>query len=366
MTADDVILAVNPGSVTTKLAVYLSGSPSVVESLNHANDDWAKKYRTVEQLDFRVRAVKEFLERCDRAPSDLTCVVARGGLLRPVRSGVYRVNDAMIEDLRAEYGGRHASNLGGLIARRIAEEGGIQSYIVDPVSVDEYSPEARVSGFPPVARRSFLHALNMKAAARRASTDLGMPLEDLYLVVVHLGSGFSISPHYRGFLRDANNSSEEGPFTPERAGTVPSMVLWDLERSAGSLSEVKNTLTGESGMYGYLGTKDAREAESWMADDPRVEPIFRGMAYQVAKEIGAMASAYPERPDAVVLTGGLARSAFFVEAVKERTSFIAPHLVYPGEDEMESLCSGVRRVLLGREMARVYPGGEVDADGDIV
>jgi butyrate kinase len=362
----DVILAINPGSVSTKLALSIGGNPAVAESVDHTGESWSVTHKTVAQLPFRVSVVREFLARHGFKVSDLSCVVARGGLLRPVASGTYPINRAMVEDSLSEVGGRHVSNLGPLLAWELSEQGRVPAFIVDPVSVDEFSDDARVSGHPGLPRKSLLHALNMKASARRAASDLGMPLEDLFLVIAHLGSGFSVSPCYEGHLRDVNNSNEEGPFTIERAGTLPSALLWDLHRKSTDLASAKISLSTESGMYGHLGTKDARAVEERASADERARSVYEGMAYQVAKEIGAMASAFPAKVDAIVITGGLARSATITRLLRERTAFIAPHLVYPGEDEMASLTAGARRVLLGEEGARVYPGGEVTGVGNPV
>ncbi len=362
----DAILALNPGSLSTKLAVYVEGEPVVAENLDHTGESWSATHKTVAQLPFRALAVREFLARHGFSVSDLTCIAARGGLIRPVRSGVYPINRDMILDSRAEVGGRHASNLGPLIAWELSGEGRIPAFIVNPVSVDEFVADARVSGHQGIPRKSLLHALNMKAAARKASSDLGYPLSELYLIIAHLGSGVSISPCHEGYLRDVNNSNEEGPFTVERTGTLPSMLLWDLHRMSCDMSSVKMRLFTESGMYGYLGTKDAKRVQERAGFEPKAARVYEAMAYQIAKEIGAMASVFSKRPDAVVVTGALARSEMLVNLVRERTSFIAPHLVYPGEDEMEALWAGVCRVLRKEEASRVYPEGEVIGLGGLV
>jgi len=355
--AEDHILVINPGSTSTKIALYLGETPVAIETLDHSGALWAGSKEIISELPHRVALVRQFLEERGMAPHSLRAVVARGGLLRPVRSGVYLVNRAMLQDLRDQVGGRHASNLGGLIAWEISLEGRIPSFIVDPVSVDEYAPEARLSGLPEVPRKSLLHALNIRACARRAARDLGRDLPSLYLVVAHLGSGFSICPFYRGAMRDANNSNEEGPFTVERAGTLPAVFLLDLwwETKAGELGRL---LTSQSGMFGYLGTKDARAVEGRAAVDKRTNAVWQAMAYRVAQEICAMAASFPERPDAVVITGGLAKSKDFVARVTEYTGFLGRHLIYPGEDEMEALLAGALRVVRGEEPARVYPDTE--------
>jgi len=354
---DDLILVINPGSTSTKLALYRGEALMDSENLDHSGAAWAGSKDIISELEPRVELVRRFLRERGIAPHELRAIVARGGLLRPVRSGVYLVNEAMLQDLRDQVGGRHASNLGGLIAWEISLGGRVPSFIVDPVSVDEYAPEARLSGIPEVPRRSLLHALNIRASARRASRDLGRDLASLYLVIAHLGSGFSICPFYRGAMRDANNSNEEGPFTVERAGTLPALFLVDLAKGSPA-GELRRILTSQSGMFGYLGTKDAREVERLASKDPRVNAVWQAMAYQVAREIVAMAAAYPERPDAVVITGGLAKSQEFVARITEYTGFLGRHLVYPGEDEMEALFSGALRAIRGQEVVRTYPETE--------
>lgn len=354
----ELILVVNPGSTSTKLAIYSGEKPLAMENVDHSGEEWVTTTKSVAQLPYRAKIVTDFLDRHGIRDSDLACVVARGGLLRPVRSGAYRVNDAMVQDLRDEVGGRHASNLGGLIAWAVSRDGRIPSYIVDPVAVDEYAPEARVSGIPAVPRKSLLHALNMRACARRAARDLDRSLEDLFLVVAHLGSGFSISPCYKGRFRDANNSDDEGPFTVERAGSLPGLCLLEMALRSGDAAELKMDLTTKAGMYGYTGTKDARKVEESARTDPAAAQVWRAMAYQVAKEICAMAAAFPEKPDAVVITGGLAKAGGFTGMIREYTGFLGRHLMYPGEDEMEALAAGAVRVLRGQETPRTYPEGE--------
>lgn len=356
--ARELILVINPGSTSTKIALYDGEKCLSSVSLDHAGEAWAASKDVVSQLPHRVRLVEQFLQDHGIRSESLRCIVARGGLLRPVRSGAYRVNEPMLEDLRAEVGGRHASNLGGLIAWEVSERGKVPSFIVDPVAVDEYAPVARISGIPAVPRRSLVHALNIRACARRAARDLGKDLGELYLVIAHLGSGFSITPFYKGFLRDANNSNEEGPFTVERAGTLPALCLVDLFYGSQDVSDLKVRLTSGSGMSGYLGTKDARAAERRAKEDGEARLVWKAMAYKVAREVCAMAAAYPEKVDAVVLTGGLARSVDFVENVREYTSFLGRHLVYPGEDEIASLAAGALRVMRGEEEARIYPEKE--------
>lgn len=353
--ASTLILVINPGSTSTKVALYSGLEEIASETIDHTNDDWAMHKRIIEQLPDRRQAVLAFLERHGVCEEHLSCVVGRGGLLRPIRSGTYLVNQAMVADLTNEVGGSHASNLGGLLARSIAGEAR-PAFIVDPVAVDEYRSQARLSGCPELPRRSLLHALNMRRAARRAALDLGIDLEKVKLVIAHLGSGFSISPFMEGRLVDANNSNEEGPFTVERAGTVASMRIVELVRTFENAKDLKTLLTSKSGMFSYLGTKDARKVElMFNFGDEVAGAVVKAMAYQVSKEIWAMAMTLSGRPDAVVLTGGLVRFKPLTEIIQTLCRNIAPFLAYPGEDEMRALAEGAMRVLMGQEQYREYP-----------
>lgn len=358
MPGRELLLVINPGSTTTKLGIYDGEDVLFSANLDHAGEAWAVSGDTISQLPHRVRMVEQFLEERAVDPLSLSCIVARGGLLLPVKSGAYAVNEFLLQDLKNEVGGRHAANLGGLIAWEVSQRGKVPALIVDPVSVDEFSPEARVSGFRPVPRKSLLHALNIRACARRAASDLGRDLDDLYLVVAHLGGGFSIAPCRKGMLRDVNNSNEEGPFTVERAGTLPALFLLDLFREFGDGNQLRARLTSASGMRGYLGTRDARAVEKAAGENEHAALVWRSLAYHVAREICAMAAAYPDVPDAVVLTGGLSGSARLVDIIREHTSFLGRHIVYPGEDEVAALAAGALRVIRGEESARTYPEKE--------
>lgn len=286
----------------------------------------------------------------------MDAVVGRGGPLKPIASGTYRVNDIMCEDLRIGIQAEHVSNLGGLLARGIADKAGIPSFIVDPVSVDEFEALARVTGVPEFSRRSLFHALNLKAVAHRVARDLHIDYHALTLVIVHLGGGISVGVQRAGKMIDVSNANDSGPFSPERAGSVPSSDLVKLCFSGKySLNDIKKKLVGNAGLVAHLGVNDGREIERRIAEgDGHAAFIYEAMAYQIAKEIGAMATVVEGKLNAIVLTGGMAYSKMLVEWIAKRTAFIAKILVYPGDDELRALVDGTLRVLRGEEEVKHY------------
>jgi butyrate kinase len=283
--------------------------------------------------------------------------VGRGGLLRPVVSGTYEVNELMIKDGKEGYLGEHAANLGPVLAFGIGWDLGIPSYMVDPPSVDEFEPLARLSGHKDIPRLSLAHALNIKATARLAAADMGKDLHDVDLIVAHLGGGISVCPLKQGRIVDANDANSGGPFSPERAGTVPSMGLIDyIFDNELSREEAKRALIGRAGLVSYLGTNSAKEVEERVvAGDADAAVVYEAMAYQIAKEIGAMATVLRGKVDAIILTGGLAGSRMLTDWITERAGFIAPIKIYAGEDEMQALVLGCLRVLKGIEKPKTYP-----------
>ena len=350
------ILVLNPGSTGTKIAIFEDESSIYEENLLHAPEELRLFPRVMDQLDFRLESVGRGLTSCAVASRSFSAVAARGGLLRPVEAGTYRVNARMLEDLALATRGEHASNLGAPLARRIADRWGIEAYVVDPVSVDEFAPVARITGLPELERKSLLHALNVRATAREAAKHLGMRFEEVNLVIAHLGSGTSVCPVRKGRIVDVNNANEEGPFSTERTGSLP---VGDLVRLcfSGKYTEkdlVRN-ITLEGGIHAYLGTKDVREVLGMIArGDEKAKLVFDAMIYQTAKEIGSMATVLCGEVDAVVISGGLAYSTAVTSALKERIGYIAPVLVFPGEKEMEALAHGVLRVLRGEDQAKEY------------
>jgi butyrate kinase len=290
------------------------------------------------------------------APETLSAVVGRGGLMKPLTSGTYEVNELMVDDLKHRPQGEHASNLGAALALDFGKKLSIPAYIVDPVSVDEMEDVARISGLPELARVSLVHALNQKAVARKVAADKDRRYEELNLVVAHLGTGISVAAHRRGRMVDVSNGKDEGAFSPDRCAGLPSTLLMKLCYSGKyTLRELAAKIMGAGGMYAYLGTRDVREAENMAAGgDGRADLVLNAMAYQVAKEIGAMATAMAGEVDYIVLTGGIAYSERIVGDVAKRVKYIAPVVVSPGEEELESLVLGALRVLRGEEQAKIY------------
>ncbi len=352
------ILVINPGSTSTKFSVYRNAEPLFVVNLRHSADDLApfRGKPVLDQQEFRRLKIEEELAKRDYGIAQLRAVVGRGGLLHPVASGTYRVNDEMLDELRRAERGEHAANLGAFLAKAIADELGAPAFIVDPVSVDEWPEKARLSGSAELDRVCLSHALNSKAVAKRFACESGRPYDHLHLIVAHVGSGISVSAHEHGSMVDVTNSREEGAFSTERAGTVPCMQLVDLCFS-GKFTRplVETMLFREGGLYSYLGTKDLEEIESRIVGgDQRAALVYDAMVYQIAKEIGAMAAALRGRVDAILLTGGMAHSKQLVANLRSHIYWIAPMHVYAGEDELQALAEGALRVLRGEEAAHEF------------
>lgn len=351
------ILTINPGSTSTKFAVYDDERLILLQVLRHRRRDLDACGTVLGQKNVRLQRMLEVLA-LHRVPLEsLDAIAGRGGLLRPIESGVYRINAAMLADLHTASASVHASALGAIIARELADRLSIEAYIVDPVVVDELDPAARITGMPGIERISIFHALNHKEIARRFSTKIGKPYETLRLVVAHMGGGISVGAHRYGRVIDVNDGlSGEGPFTPERSGGVPALPLIKMCYSGEyTEQEMMNKVTRDGGMQSYIGTNDAKAAEKMIAEgDEFASLVVDSMAYQVAKEIGAMVAVLEGRVDAIVLTGGLAYSNRFTGSIKQRVDALAPVYVYPGEDEMLALRSGVLRVLKGKARAMEY------------
>lgn len=336
------ILAINPGSTSTKIAVFEENKEIFTKNLKHTVEELAPYPKIIDQYDFRRDAIVKELEAAKIPLSSITAVVGRGGLVKPIPGGVYRVSDALIADLKAERMGEHASNLGGFIAREMARKIGAktEAFIVDPVVVDEMEDIARISGIPELPRVSIFHALNQKAVARRYAREQGKKYEELNLIVVHMGGGISVGCHKKGRVIDVNNALDgDGPFSPERSGGVPVGQMVKLCFSGKyTIDDIKKKIKGKGGLVAYLGTNDAYEVEQRVQKgDKEAERIYRAMAYQIAKEVGALSTVLCGRVDAVILTGGVAYDKDFVGWLKERVGFLAPVIVYPGEGEMTAL-----------------------------
>ncbi len=351
------ILTINPGSTSTKIAIFDDEKPVFEEVLRHPSEEIGKFETIFDQYEFRKNIILETLNEKGINLTKLAAVVGRGGLLKPIAGGTYRVDEKMLKDLKVGVLGEHASNLGGVLAYEIAEQLNIESFIVDPVVVDEMHDIARISGMPEIERKSIFHALNQKAVARRAAKDLGKAYNEMNLIVAHLGGGVSVGAHEKGQVIDVNNALDgEGPFSPERSGGLPVGDLAKLCFSGKySHKEIKKLITGKGGLVAYLNTSDGREVEKMIKDgDKKAEIVYQAMAYQVAKEIGSCAAVLKGEVDGIVLTGGVAYDKTFVKWIEDRVSFISKVLVYPGEDEMIALAQGGLRVLNGEEDAKQY------------
>ncbi len=350
------VLAINPGSTSTKVAIFKEDELVIKNTIDHSTKELEKYQNIAEQYELRKNNILQWMEDKGMKTEELKAVVGRGGLLRPMPGGTYEVTEVMIKDLKIGYQGEHASNLGGIIAKSIGEEAKAPSYIVDPVAVDEFADEARISGIPQIQRRSLGHALNIKAVGHRVAKELGKTFEEVNLVVAHLGGGISVAPVKKGRILDYNNANEMGPFSPERTGGLP---VGDLAKMCFSgeydLKTMKTKLRGKGGLTAYLGTNDAREVEEKInAGDQQAKLVYDAMGYQIAKEIGSMATVLEGKIDAVVVTGGIAHSDYLMNLIKEHVEFLGKFFVHPGEDEMKALNEGAVRVLNGEEVAKIY------------
>lgn len=351
------ILTINPGSTSTKIAVFDNEELVFEKTLRHSSEEIAKYKNISAQFQFRKDVIEAALDEAGVKKSELSAVVGRGGLLKPIQGGTYFVTEKMLEDLKVGVSGQHASNLGGIIANEFSKELGINAYIVDPVVVDELDCVARISGLADIERSSIFHALNQKAIARRYASEISKKYEDLNLIVAHMGGGISVGAHKTGKVVDVANALDgEGPFSPERSGGLPVGGLVKLCFSGEhTVYDVKKKISGKGGLVSYLDTNDAIEVESMIEKgDEKAKLVYSAMAYQIAKEIGACSAVLCGKVDAILLTGGIAYSKMFTEMIIEKVKFIADIKVYPGEDEMIALALGGLRVLKKEEEAKNY------------
>ena len=351
------ILIINPGSTSTKVALYECEDSWDVKLINQQNitqEKWNKTYSMDDQLAIRTKAVEVFL--IDSGRPHLDIIAARGGLTHPVEAGSYAVNAAMKEDFINERYGSHASNFGALIADKLAQEHGIQAMITDPVGVDQFPALARYSGHPELPRRSQLHALNMRAVAREAARDIGGRMEDFRFIIAHLGGGISISPMEKGLLLDTNHAIDGGPFSPQRSGGLPLRLLVKMCFSGRwkNAEQALEELTKRSGLIAYLGTDDGREIKRRaIAGEQPWREVYEAMAYQISKEIAAMAAVLHGKVDCILLTGGLPHPPLS-DWISSRVSWIAPLRIYPGEKEMLALARAAARYIFGEEELKKY------------
>ena len=352
------VLAINPGSTSTKIAVYRNNKSVFLKNIKHTAEEIGQFRTITDQFSFRKDIILKELKEAGIDVTKISAIVGRGGLVKPIESGVYEVNDLLKADLRNGVMGEHASNLGGLIADDIAcSLPSAKAYIADPVVVDELDEVARISGHPKFKRVSIFHALNQKAIARLYAKSLNRHYEELNLIVAHLGGGISVGAHQKGRVIDVNNALDgEGPFSPERSGTIPAGQLAKLCYSGEfTIEQVKKMITGQGGLVAHAGTNDAYEIEMRAkAGDNNAKLIQDAMAYNIAKSIGALAAVLKGQVDAILLTGGIAHNPDLVNYIKDMVGFIAPIAVYPGEDEMQALALNGLTVMRGEVTPKIY------------
>ncbi|MDK2840093.1 MAG: butyrate kinase [Thermosipho sp. (in: thermotogales)] len=347
-----LILVINPGSTSTKVAIFEDDVKKVQETLRHDVEELEKFNDLMEQEDFRKEAILKFVESNGYKLEDFDAIACRGGILPPLESGTYIVNEEMVDYLKNKTRVKHASNLAAVIGYSLSG-GKIPVYITDPVSVDEMIDEARLSGIPEIERLSLAHALNIKAVAREVANQLGKRYEELNMVVAHLGGGISVTAHEKGRMIDVNNANDEGPFSPERTGELP---VGDVAKLCFSgkytKEELKKMFVGKGGVVAYLGTNDVKKVMEEGTEEEKF--IIDAMVYQIAKEIGGMCAVLKGKVDAIVITGGIANNVEVVEKIKSYVFKFAPVFSVPGEFEMEALAKGALRVLKGEEEAKIW------------
>ncbi len=352
------ILAVNPGSTSTKIAIFDNEEEIKSQTIYHSAEELKNFKNIADQYAFRLEKIMDFLHESNHSLSDFAAFVGRGGLIKPVQGGTYFVNEAMVQELRVAKYGEHASNLGALIVHEFSKLTGKPAFIVDPVVVDEMDDIAKISGHPDFQRRSIFHALNQKAVARKAAAILEKRYEECNFIVAHMGGGVSVGAHKKGRVVDVNNALDgDGPFSPERSGTLPLTGLIDLCYSGRySFEEMKKKIKGEGGLVAHLGTNNAVEVQKMIDNgDKHAELIYHAMAYQISKWIGRMVVPLEGNVDAIILTGGMAYdSKYMIRWIKEKVSYIAPIMVFPGGREEEALALGALRILRGEEKAKNY------------
>lgn len=350
------ILVINPGGSSTKFSVFEDGKECLKENITHTAEDLKPFVRVFDEYEYRKGIITDALQTQGHALDSFDCVVGRGGLMKAIPGGTYAVNERMIEDLANAINGEHASNLGAVIAKNIADQIHVPAFVVDPVSVDEMIPEARITGLSDIEKQSWFHALNHKAVAREVARSLGKPYEECNFIVAHLGSGISIVAHRKGKMIDGSGGRTDGPFSPERSGGLPAYQLTELCYSGKyTHAQMVKKVSALGGMYDYLGTKDMKTIEEKAAaGDPQYKLILDAFIYQVAKEIALYGAPLKGEVDRIILTGGIAYSEAVTEKVKSAVSYLAPVVKVPGERETEALALGAMRVLMGEEAAKEY------------
>ncbi len=352
----ETILVMNPGSTSTKIAVYRDEIPVFVESIAHSQEELKPFENIIDQYNFRKELILAVMEKNGVKKEELTAIVSRGGLLPPIEAGAYAVNEDMVWQLTYAPQNEHASNLGAVIANAISKElKDIPAYIYDAVTVDELEPLARVTGLPDMQRKGMGHNLNMRAAAMKYAKENKRSYNDISVIVAHLGGGITLSLHHKGRIVDMI-SDDEGPFSPERAGGLPVFqVIAQATEEGMDKKTMMKKVKSQGGLMGYFGVNDTRIVEQMMKDgDEKAALIYNAMILNVARNIAKLAVYIDGKVDNIILTGGIAYSDYFTSEVAKRVSFIAPVIVYAGENEMESLALGALRVQRGEEAAKTF------------
>ena len=351
-------LILNPGSTSTKIALFDTNTMIFSKSIRHPQEELAKFSNIMGQKEFRSQAIMETCKEQNIDLKEIAAVIGIGGLLSPGKGGVYEVNDTMVRDLTACTYGEHASNLGGVLAAEIASELKVKAYIADPVTTDEMHEVARISGLPDVTRTGKCHTLNQKAVAVMAAKELGKPYKSCNLVIVHLGGGISVAAHCGGLIVDVNDARGEGPFCMDRTGGVNTLEVVKVCLSGKySKDEMTKKINGNGGVVAYLNTRDFFDVMKWRAEkDPKTIAVYNAMTYQIAKEIGAQAAVLRGKVDAIVYTGGMSREKEFIDDINGYVGHLAKVLVFPGEFELEALAAYVSQVQSGETKPIEYLG----------
>ena len=350
------ILVINPGSTSTKLAVFENDKELWKQNISHSSKEIEKFPKIIDQLEWREKIVKDKLKENDFSLENFTAVVARGGMLDPIPGGTYKIDETMIKDLKNGKNGSHASNLAAIIAYNLAQEFDLNAYTLDPVGVDEFEAVARLSGLPEIPRKCQSHALNLKAVARLSADSIGSKMKEINQIGVHLGGGISIAAMKKGKIVDVNNANQGGPYSPERVGTLPVLDLVEyIFKNNPDKDKFKKKMLGSGGLAAYLDTNDGREIEKRIENgDKEAKLVYDGMIYQIAKEIGSMSAVLEGDVDLIFITGGLANSDYIVNKLKEKVDFITDLRIYPGAEEMNHLVKGALRALNGEEEVLDY------------
>lgn len=345
-----LIFVINPGSTSTKIALYDGGSELFSMTADHSHDELSAFPSINAQLPYRLEVVMSALKASGHTPGELSIVIGRGGMFPPMRSGGYIVNQAMRDMIYAEEIDQHASNLGALLAWEVAQLAGVEAYVYDAVSTDEFPPISKITGIPEISRQSMCHVLNSKAVCRRYAESVGRRYEEMNLIVAHMGGGITVSAHHRGRIEDSL-ADDAGPFAPERAGSIPALYLIDLCYSGKyTKAEMRRKMRGLGGLRGHLGTSDCRKIEAMIADgDEHARLVYDALAFQISKGIGNILPILESEVDAIILTGGIAYSNYITSRIEKYVKIIAPVVIMPGQFEMDALAAGGLRILNGEE-----------------